>query len=499
MRILIVDDSRSVRAGLRQKFEENGYEVYEAANGDDAVRMAEEVLPHLITMDVGMPGMNGFEATARIRATETGKTIPIIFVTGKDSLEDRKQGFYLGATEFISKASGAPWQEVVMTAHRMLRECGLPEGFTALVVDDNEVTKLIVCNILRRQGIQVLEARNGTEALKIVEQNRTAIDLVITDYMMPEMNGGELCSQLRGRLGLRHTPVIFLSGATEKGMILDMFRAGATDYLMKPFAKEELLARIRVHMEHWELVKELNSTVEQLERLDKLRDEFVAMATHDLKNPLNGIMGFSQILEREKSLSDRHRQMIATIKDSSTLMLEIVNDILALSRLESQNDESVLTPLSLLPIIHIATASIQQTAFKKGVQIETIDHCQCDAIIDGNRHNLQRVLNNLLSNAIKFTPAGGTVTISLRQNQNNQIILDVTDTGIGIPAESLPKLFEKFTKASRRGTDGEPGTGLGLAITKHLVEQQNGAIEVSSSAEQGSCFRLTFPISSMLS
>ncbi|MDH3394172.1 MAG: hybrid sensor histidine kinase/response regulator, partial [Desulfobulbaceae bacterium] len=271
------------------------------------------------------------------------------------------------------------------------------------------------------------------------------------------------------------------------------------DYIMKPFAKEELLARIRVHMEQWELVKELNRTVTQLELLNKLRDEFVAMATHDLKNPLNGIMGFSQILEREESLSDRHRKMVATIKDSSTLMLDIVNDILALSRLETANGESDLAPLSLLPIIHIAEASIQQTAFKKKILIETVNNCPCDAIIDGNRNSLQRIMNNLLSNAIKFTPPDGKVTISVQQDQKQQIILSVTDTGIGIPEDMLPQLFNKFTKSSRHGTEGEPGTGLGLAITKHLVEQQNGTIKVTSQEGQGSCFQLTFPISTSLS
>lgn len=294
MRILIVDDSRAVRIGLRKKLEENGYEVHEAANGMEAVQKAKEIAPHLITMDVSMPDMNGFEATAEIRSSEEGKLIPIIFVTSKDSIKDREQGFYLGATEFISKSAVAPWQEVIMTVNRILRCSSLPEGFNALVVEDNTVTRMVLCNILHRQGIHVFETRTGQEALQIAEQHRADIDLVITDYMMPEMNGGELCAQLRGRLGFRHTPIIFLSGATEKSMILDMFQAGATDYIMKPFAKEELLARIRVHMEQWELVKELNRTVGQLELLNNLRDEFVAMATHDLKSPLNGIMGFSQ-------------------------------------------------------------------------------------------------------------------------------------------------------------------------------------------------------------
>ncbi len=498
MRILIVDDSRSIRTGLRKKLEENGYEVFEAVNGQDSVAKAKEIKPHLITMDVDMPEMNGFQATAEIRSCKEGKHIPIIFFTGKDSIEDREQGFYLGATEFISKTSSAPWQEVVMTANRMLRCSSLPEGFTALVVDDNEVTKMIISNILRRQGIEVIEAASGPEALQIVAQKRTDIDLIITDYMMPEMNGSELCAQLRSRMGLRHTPIIFVSGATERGMILNMFQAGATDYIMKPFVKEELLARIRVHMSQWELIKELNSNVEQLEHLNKLRDEFVAMATHDLKNPLNGIMGFSQILEREDSLSQRHQKMITTIKDSSTLMLEIVNDILSLSRLESQNNEGTLTPLSLLPIIHIATASVQQTAFKKGVVLETVNNGQCDAIIDGNRNSLQRIMNNLLSNAIKFTPTEGKVNITLQPIKNKKINLTITDTGIGIPAAILPQLFEKFTKAARRGTDDEPGTGLGLAITKHLVEQQNGTIEVTSKEGEGSCFLLTFPITNTL-
>ncbi|MDH5298833.1 MAG: HAMP domain-containing histidine kinase, partial [Desulfobulbaceae bacterium] len=213
--------------------------------------------------------------------------------------------------------------------------------------------------------------------------------------------------------------------------------------------------------------------------------------------PLNGIMGFTSLLLGDNNLADKQRQMVNMVRNSSELMLEIVNDILVLSRLESGNNDTDAAPIPLAPVINLATASLQQSAFKKGVLLKMVNNCTCEAIIDGNRHSLLRIINNLLSNAIKFTQADGTVTVSLGMEEDHMLHLRVTDTGIGIPKELLPRLFEKFTKASRPGTNGEPGTGLGLAITKRLVEQQGGTIEVSSSEGIGSCFCLAFPISSM--
>ncbi|HIJ78102.1 MAG: response regulator [Desulfobulbaceae bacterium] len=496
MKILVVDDSRSIRKGLRQQLETNGFEIQEAVDGLDALGKIKEFKPDLVTMDIDMPVMDGFKATAAIRETEFGKELPIIFLTSHDSLKEREHGFYLGAVEFISKSSPAPWQEVVMAVNRMLRCQALPENFTVLVVEDNDVTRRILVNIFSQNGLQVLEAINGREGLALAEKNRADIDLVITDYMMPEMNGGELCLKLRNNLGFRHTPIIFLSGVNEKSWILEMFRTGATDYIMKPFVKEELLARIKVHMEQWQLVKELNSTVAELEKMNKLRDEFVGMATHDLKNPLNGIMGFSHLMKQDGSLPQKHHKMLETIHTSSVLMLDIVNDILALSKLDAHDDDPVSEPLQLLSVINTAVAGIQQTAFKKGVVLEVENLCSCDAVIDGNRHAFLRILNNLLSNAIKFTPANGKVRLVLGMVAGKEVYVSVADTGIGIPESMVDKLFDRFTKSARNGTDGEAGTGLGLAITKRLVEKLAGSIEVISKEGEGSSFRLTFPFSS---
>ena len=496
MKILVVDDSRSIRSGLRKQLEKSGFEVREAVDGRDAVEKVKEVKPDLITMDIDMPVMGGFEAIAAIQEIAEGKDIPVIFVTSHDSVKEREQGFYLGAEEFISKSSPAAWKEVALAANRMLRCQEFPQNFTILVAEDNDVTRKILINILHRNGVQVLEATNGIEAFAIAQSQRANIDLVITDFMMPEMNGGELCEKLRKDLGLRHTPIIFLSGVNEKSWILEMFRAGATDYIMKPFVKEELLARIKVHMEQWQLVKELNSTVAALEKMNKIRDEFVGMATHDLKNPLNGIMVFTQLMMRDGSLVKKYQEMVETIHGSSVLMLDIVNDILALSKLDSQDEDQPIEALHLQPVVNIAVASIQQTVFEKGIILEIENLCSCDAIIDCSRHALLRIFNNLLSNAIKFTPANGKVKLSLGMDAGKEVYITVADTGIGISEAMIPGLFDRFTSSARNGTEGEPGTGLGLAITKRLVEQLGGNIEVISKEGEGTSFRLTFPFSS---
>src|SRR3989339_269177 len=208
-----------------------------------------------------------------------------------------------------------------------------------LVVDDSAMMRKIIRTELESAGYQVADAQDGVEALELLKKEHQRIDLVITDYMMPEMQGDELCIKIRNDLGNKSLPVIFLSAMGERDSILNIFKAGASDYIVKPFAKEELLARIRVHLEARRLNKLLENQVMELKKLNKLKDEFLAITSHDLRAPLNGIMGFSQLLAEDDNLTDLQKEFLGHIFSSGEFLLELIGDILYLGRINSETGD----------------------------------------------------------------------------------------------------------------------------------------------------------------
>ncbi|MFZ3045707.1 MAG: response regulator, partial [Desulfatirhabdiaceae bacterium] len=257
------------------------YDVIEARNGLEAlIRAATASPPDLITLDIEMPKLNGFDTCRKLRDASYARffknsddhRVPIIFITGNDTLEDRKKGFELGAVDFISK----PFQkgEILKAVNKILRQSVTHQGICALVADDNVVARKIISLCLSREGIDVHEAEDGQKAYEIITQGLDRIDIVITDLMMPEMDGMQLCRQIRQGLGMLDIPIIVLTAMSDLSEILEVFKVGASDYLIKPYAKEELLARISVHIERNRINRELRTTIRMLkeanEKIEKL-------------------------------------------------------------------------------------------------------------------------------------------------------------------------------------------------------------------------------------
>lgn len=493
MKVLVTDDSRSVRLVLRSLLEEAGYEVAEARNGAEALAIGADFRPDCITMDVQMPEMDGFEATANIRKTAWGQRVPIIFATSMDSLEDREKGFALGATEFISKKSTASWREVTIAVDKLLKIEGRLEGVTILVAGADELHRLPVVECLRSQGGKVLEADNGTDAIAVLRSQGPHLDMIIADWNLAEMRADGLCAQIRQKEGYRIIPFIVLIEAGDRPDVLRFFAGGGTDYVIKPFAKEEFIARVGVHLETRALIKELRNNVNELESLSRVRDSFLSIASHDLKSPLSAILNGSELLLMDPGLKPENRQLVDMMLTSSKFMLEIINDIVELGRNEVKNEPLLNDLLPVISCLKVSVSTLQQQALSKGVRLEEQYLYERDPVVRGDRNRFLRILNNLLSNALKFTPGGGSIRVTV-DKKNEDLLITVADTGIGIPESMLPHLFERYSKSSRPGTNGERGTGLGMSITKQLVDQHNGTIELESTEGKGTVVRLCFPL-----
>jgi len=500
MKILVVDDSPMIREIIKSELEEGGYNVVEAVNGIEAlIQITKSSPPDLITLDIEMPKLNGFDTCQKAREKHYAhfftnykdSRVPIIFVTSKDTMEDRKKGFLLGAADFIVKPFDKG--EILGIVNKILKPENLLKGNTALVVDDSKIARTIVSELLHREGLTVIEAKDGSQAYEIICNRMLEIDIVLTDFLMPLMNGSELCSKIRKELNLRDLPVILLTAMNEHSSLLNLFKAGATDYIVKPFVKEELLARINVHLQRTLLNKRLKQTVIELKKLNRMKDDLMAVCSHDLRSPLNGILGFTELLLEKKYIAAEDQQSLIQIKKSGEILLNFINDLLDVSKIQSGKSEMKMEPVSVLEVVNVSINALKHLADHKQQRLELINNFS-DSTILGNHVGLIRVINNLLSNAIKFTPTKGQIKLAIEPDSANYIKIAVIDSGIGISEDIIPHLFDKFTNTTQAGTSGEEGTGLGLSIVKEIVEQHDGRLNVSSTKGRGTCFEIILPL-----
>jgi two-component system cell cycle response regulator len=266
--VVVVDDSSTMRTVIQKELEVAGYTVITFSDGLEALSSLRwmQKPPDLITLDIDMPRMDGFVCCEQLREMEAQglfgdpeARVPVLFVSANDTFDSRSRGFHLGSLEFISKPFARG--DIATAVSKVLRPQSTFAGMTALVVDDNQSLRRMVRTCLERIGLGVIEAENGRQAFELIKENLAAVDLVIVDFDMPVMRGDEFIHLTRQFPEAEHLPMLSLSGTGESHAVLRMFRAGASDYLVKPFIAEELLARVQVHLHlrrHMRHLEEMN-------------------------------------------------------------------------------------------------------------------------------------------------------------------------------------------------------------------------------------------------
>ena len=264
---------------------------------------------------------------------------------------------------------------------------------------------------------------------------------------------------------------------TERKLADDRFRAAQERYTQK-------LA---------ETNRELELRSREIERADRLKSEFLASMSHELRTPLHTIIGFSELLgeELEGPLNEKQKRFIQHIHNDSMHLLDLINDILDLSKIESGRLELRPEPFDLTAVVTESIASVRALAEAKSIPLETL--LDVPMAIEADRLRVKQVLVNLLSNAVKFTPEGGRVQVEAGV-RGTFVAVTVADTGVGIPPEEHASIFDKFYQVGATTKGVREGTGLGLAITKRLVEQHGGSIHVESERNRGSRFTFTIPL-----
>lgn len=243
--------------------------------------------------------------------------------------------------------------------------------------------------------------------------------------------------------------------------------------------------------------RELAKKNAELARLNEQKNQFLGIAAHDLRNPLEIVLTYSQfLLDDDELLKEEQIEFINIIRSSSSFMLNLVNDFLDYSKIESGKLELELTPVNLPHLLRHNVALNQMLAEKKQIQI-TLD-CQEDLpplALDESK--IEQVLNNLIGNAVKFSPIGATIDVGVFLRDGDAVV-SIKDNGLGILAEEMDKLFNPFVKGKSKSTAGEKSTGLGLVIVKRIIEGHGGRISVESELEKGTTFYISIPIKSAI-
>jgi signal transduction histidine kinase len=250
----------------------------------------------------------------------------------------------------------------------------------------------------------------------------------------------------------------------------------------------------RVNRELNDSNRELAEANAKLREVSDLKEEFLAVTTHDLRSPLTVISGVISFFSsgRLGELTPEQKNMVSMMERNTQNLIELVNDLLDSAKIESGTLQLDLAPLELPALVGETCEAMGTMAAEKGVKVDC--HFPDDLPkVTADRAKLRRVFVNLVSNAVKFTPKGGSVDIR-GAREGKMIRVAVTDTGIGVPAEDIPRLFDKYEQASTRSPRSERGTGLGLYITRQLVELHGGRIEVESQVGKGSTFSFTIPV-----
>jgi signal transduction histidine kinase len=386
-----------------------------------------------------------------------------------------------------------------------------PAPARILILDDEALHLKALCETLRAKNFLTSGFTSPREALAVLRSQ--SFDLLLTDLIMPEMDG---IAFLRAAQEIEPNTVgIVMTGQGTIDSAVEAMKAGALDYILKPFRLSAILPVLaralavrRLRMENEQLRDslamselrrknlELEEQSRRMQEASRMKNEFLAAMSHELRTPLNGIIGFSEFLLEGKPgrLNAKQKEYLGDVLRGGQHLLQLINNILDLSKAEAGKMQLHPEPLSLRRVIDEVCAVLRPMAAKKNIALAcAVDRSLDEVTLDPQK--LKQVLYNLLSNAVKFTDDGGHVGVLAKPAERGWFELQVRDTGIGIRREDLGKLFVSFQQIDSGAVRCREGTGLGLALTRKLVELHGGTLKVSSQFGRGSTFTAVLPAS----
>jgi signal transduction histidine kinase/CheY-like chemotaxis protein len=561
--ILIVEDSLTQAESLRHSLESNGYQCVVARNGKEALELAHAAPPALIISDVMMPEMDGFKFCRRVKSDEKLKDVPVVLLTSLVEFSDVIRGLECGADHFVTKPYEEDY--LLSRVRYLLENRqpypleGPQPGIELEFGGERHVVtaaKRQILNLLLStydQAVQInrrlkrrereLEATNARlaalHALGVTVSGSLDLNQILEDALdrLSEFLGGRAVAvclveeeslSLRARRNLPDELFEAVNGRRAdslceettrmpdgrallrvplraKGATVGLLLVGPPDGEDFGQADHELLAgvasQLAVAIENARLYEAAQQDRANAEDANRAKDAFLATVTHELRSPLNAMLGWAHFLLTKPVDEPTRRHALEVIEQSARTQSRLIEDLLDTARIASGKMRIEARPVDLVDVVASAMEVVRPAAEAKSIELRREFDARAN-IITGDPDRLQQVVWNLLSNAIKFTPEGGHVEVRLERADPHARVT-VSDTGRGITPEFLPHVFERFSQqpspsgplGQRQATRRRSGLGLGLALAKHLVELHGGTIEAASEGEgRGATFTVNLPI-----
>jgi PAS domain S-box-containing protein len=498
--ILLVDDYPANLAALEATLESLGHRLVKASSGRQAIELLAREEFAVVLMDVRMPGLDGFKTAELMRSRWRARSTPVIFLTAADTgTAAILDGYARGAADFLVR----PFEPEIL--------CSKVAVFVDLYLKEQTIRHQTAA--LRQQEREALERNSDLRFRKLMDAMPLCV--VVTDSQGRPVYWNESALTYTG---------IAPDSMTSRYALLDSVHPTEREHLAQLWNESianrrhfELKFRIRRSdgLYRWHLgrgipqrdeteavtgwiltatdIEAENQALLQAEGANRIKDEFLATVSHELRNPLNAIVGWVNLLQSGSLDPAGSKRALETIERNVHLQVSLIDEILDLSRIAKGKVHLTLRQIDLIPLIESALDVIRPRAEAKNLRVEW-EWNGPSLCINGDSERLQQVISNLMSNAVKFTPAGGRVRVGLEQGVR-EVTLTVSDTGKGIGAEFLPFVFDMFRQANSSTTREHDGLGLGLAIARKLVELHGGRIKATSEGvDRGATFSVTLPL-----
>jgi PAS domain S-box-containing protein len=499
-RVLVVDNDRLCVDLLADILREAGYEVMRAYDGMEAMEALAQSRPDAVFLDIVMPKISGERVFQFIKENPLTRGVPVIILSGT-LLENRENLLALGADGYVAKGSREELRAHVVAALKHLeRPVTGPVGVLGAdtVQPQEKVWELVALReyleaLLRAVGEGVVEV-DGRQ--RVLGANRACLQIL-----------GEEESALVGRsllelFGVERKPEMedllarFLAAPDQPSQTIQVrTRKRVVRVTLAPVmlgdSQPGCFVILRDVTDLAGKIEDLSNLNRRLQEMDRMRSELLTMVSHDLHTPLTAIKGSLDVLMHENVGVELTQELLGIARKNADRLFRMVSDILDLARIEAGRFRQRREAFDLGSCLRGTLDRLQHLAKDKGIHLGlTLPEVVAPILADGLR--MEQVFTNLLGNALKFTPRGGTIDI-LVEDRGTEFLVRVTDSGIGIPAEHLDRIFDRFYRVPLPAGAEVEGTGLGLTICKAVLEEHGGGISVESKIGQGTTFFLTIP------
>jgi PAS domain S-box-containing protein len=490
--ILHIDDTEANRYVVSRMLQGAGFQVVEAVTGTEGLQAIAQQQPDLIILDVKLPDIDGFEICRRVKSNPATATIPLLFLSAYFvKTEDKAYGLETGADAYlVQPVEGIELVATIKALWRMRQaeESALQGArewqttFDAMndgVCIFNQSGQILRCNsslmeILHQPDGQLI----GQSHQAIMQMLSVSGDVSLFASARETLHRQSRETQSQQRWFLLTLDPIFDEQKTFTGAV---------------FIVRDITQRKLAEAERTQLLEREKAARTEAEAANRLKDEFLATLSHELRSPLNSMLGWARLLNSQTLDSVTTARAMETIENNARVQAQLVEDLLDVSQIIRGQLRLNVRPLELGSLIIAALEAIRPAAQAKEIQISTSLE-GAGEVVSGDTERLQQVFWNLFSNAVKFTPKGGSIEVRL-EKIDARVEVVVSDTGQGIEADFLPYVFDRFRQADGSITRAHGGLGLGLAIVRYLVEMHGGTVQAESPGEgQGATFTVKLPL-----